>query len=221
MKILVTGTSSGIGLATAKLFCEAGHEVIGFDIQPARYEHANFKHYDVDVRCIHDFPDIGDVDAIVNNAGSINEDEALDVNVIGYVNIVDSYYTEKCKSIVIVSSISGHCGLDTPKYAASQGGRLALAKHWAINLGKKNGCRVNSISPGATVTGLERPDEWPKSFYDAVANESILGKWQRPENVAKWIYFITCVDDSMSGQDVLVDDGEVANRNFINVRGKF
>ena len=35
MKVLVTGTSAGIGRATAELFLERGHEVWGFDVQAA------------------------------------------------------------------------------------------------------------------------------------------------------------------------------------------
>ena len=35
MRILITGTSSGIGKAIAEKFLKEGHDVIGFDIKPA------------------------------------------------------------------------------------------------------------------------------------------------------------------------------------------
>ena len=45
MKVLITGTSKGIGLAIAKLFLEKNHDVIGIDRLPSSIEHKNYIHY--------------------------------------------------------------------------------------------------------------------------------------------------------------------------------
>jgi len=48
-KVLITGTSNGVGKAAAKKFLSQGYEVIGFDILPATISHSNYTHYIVDV----------------------------------------------------------------------------------------------------------------------------------------------------------------------------
>ena len=41
MKILITGTSNGIGLEAAKRFLEKGYEVIGFDLEETKINDKN------------------------------------------------------------------------------------------------------------------------------------------------------------------------------------
>ena len=50
MKVLITGTSQGIGKAIAELFLQRGYTVIGIDRQPAGMEHENYMHHQCDVR---------------------------------------------------------------------------------------------------------------------------------------------------------------------------
>ena len=49
MRILVTGSSSGIGLAVAQMFLDKGHVVIGMDLLPPAIEHHNYIHYERDI----------------------------------------------------------------------------------------------------------------------------------------------------------------------------
>lgn len=215
--VLITGTSSGIGLATAEKFVRKGYKVVGIDIKPATFSHVLYTHYQVDVRNYDDLPLIK-ANIVINNAGTINEKDAMDVNYFGYMNIVNKYcYHEKLKCLINVASISGHVGLDTPNYAASQGARLAMTKHLAMDLGKRYKARVISLSPGAVITELE-PDLYADGrAMTEVAGENILKKWIMPEEIAEWLYFLAVVDKSMTGQDILIDNGEVANYNFVSV----
>ena len=50
MKVLITGTSRGIGRATAELFLNKGHEVVGLDIAAPTLAHPHFTHITADVR---------------------------------------------------------------------------------------------------------------------------------------------------------------------------
>ena len=219
-KVLITGTSSGIGRATAIKFIEQGYDVIGIDIKPCSiFIEGSYKHYIADVSDATALPTLQNINIIINNAGTIEEDKSLAVNLEGYINIIEKYaFQPAIQDVIIISSISGHVGLDTPKYAASQGGRLAYMKNVAIRLGQQYKARVNSISPGAVLSGLEPYLYEKTNLVEAVANENLLKKWMQPEEVAEWCYFLATVNKSMTGQDILIDNGEVANFNFINAR---
>lgn len=50
MKVLITGTSRGIGKGIAELFLENGHEVIGLDRCVHSIEADNYTHIICDIR---------------------------------------------------------------------------------------------------------------------------------------------------------------------------
>ena len=68
MKIMITGTSQGIGKAIAELFLQEGHIVIGIDRQNKSIDAANYTHYVCDVRDKENLPEINDVEILINNA---------------------------------------------------------------------------------------------------------------------------------------------------------
>lgn len=217
-KILITGTSSGIGYHTALLFISKGFKVVGIDLHKSKINHENYQHFIADVSQKNQLPQFDyNFDYIVNNAGVVDENKAIRINLVGYINIVEKYaYSEKLKSLINIASISAHAGIEGIKHSASQGGRVAMTKNLAIELGRKYGTRVNSISPGAVITNLEPELYKNDELLKAVANENILKKWIHPKEIANWIYFISVIDKSLTGQDILIDCGESTNYNFIN-----
>ena len=50
MKVLITGTSQGIGRAIANIFLKENHEVIGIDRMEPSLFHRNYIHYTCDIR---------------------------------------------------------------------------------------------------------------------------------------------------------------------------
>ena len=57
---------------------------------------------------------------------------------------------------------------------------------------------------------MNDPDKW-----EAVLNETLLHKWAEPEEIAAFTYFLSVENKSMTGEDLLIDNGEMLKSNFI------
>ena len=217
MNVLITGSSRGIGRATALKFLEEGHKVFGIDIVPPMSPLSNRNNY---THCICDIskgnlPDIEDINILINNAGVQDDETAIDVNLKGLIAVTEKYGLQKnIKSILMNASVSAHNGSEFPRYAASKGGVLAYTKYVAREVAKY-GATCNSLSLGGVATALNNPIINDEKLYKAVLDETLLKKWATPEECAEWIYFLTVVNKSMTAQDVLIDNGEVMNQKFI------
>lgn len=214
MKVLVTGTSSGIGQAIALKFIENNHEVIGIDWNESTIENKLYTHIQSDIRNL-DLPDIKDIDILVNNAGVQDTKEDIDINLKGTMHITEKYGIQpNIKSIVFIASASASTGSEFPEYVASKGGMVAYMKNVALRI-SKFGATSNSISAGGVITKLNQhiidsPDLWKQ-----VLDETMLNKWATVEEIADFVYFVSVINKSMTGQDLLVDNGEALKSNFI------
>ncbi|MCL2255813.1 MAG: SDR family oxidoreductase [Firmicutes bacterium] len=216
MKILITGTTQGIGHAIAKKFLSHGHKVIGFDILSPSIKDENFTHHNVDVSEKNQLPSLENIDILINNAGVSNEEDAIKVNLIGYINIAEHYaFEQSIKSVLNINSVATHMGIELPRYCASQGGRYAYTKNLALRLAK-NGVTVNGISCGGILTEWNREITDDKNLYKKVKNETLLKKWATAEEVADLAHFLTVTNKSITGQDIIIDNGEMAKFNYIN-----
>jgi len=216
MQILVTGSSKGIGLATVRKFLSKGHNVFGIDILPASFSDGKYSHYLADISKPETLPDLDGIEVLINNAGVQDMGVGdISTNLLGVINVTEKYGLQpKIVSILNVASASAHSGAEFPYYAASKGGVLAYTKHTALELAKW-GATCNSISPGGVKTTLNDhvmndPEKW-----QMIMDETLLRKWASPEEIAEWMYFITIVSKSMTAQDLLIDNGEMAKANFV------
>ena len=211
MKVLVTGTSKGIGKSIATKFLAEGHKVIGFDILDSTINNKNYTHYIQDI--CNELPDIEDIDILVNNAG-IQEGDVIKVNLEGTINITEKYINPNIKSIVFITSTSATTGSEFPEYVASKGGVLAYMKNVALRISKYK-ATANSISPGGVKTDLNSHILNDEKLYKAVLDETLLDKWAEPEEIADLTYYLTVINKSITGQDILIDNGEFLKSNFI------
>ena len=81
-------------------------------------------------------------------------------------------------------------------------------KNVAWRLAKKYRATVNSISFGGVSTPLNRPVMEEEEAWKQIMDVTPLKKWMSPEEAAEWIYFLTIINSSCTGQDILVDNGE-------------
>ena len=174
-KVLVSGSSQGLGRKIVEKFSENNAIGFGFDLQESNKNLKGWEFLPVNVSdeqdIINGFNQIkkkfGKLDVVVANAGivppwrTINEidndewEKVFNVNVKG-VALTIKHSVELMKSsggsIIVMGSINsllGHSGQSL--YTASKHALLGVVKCAAIDLGKYN-IRVNVIGPGPIAT---------------------------------------------------------------------
>lgn len=214
MKVLITGTSQGIGLAIAGRFLREDHEVIGIDRQEAGIAHGRYTHYRMDVRDQDRLPAIPGVNILINNAGTQNEDD-IDINLKALIHITEKYGVQsRIRSILNIGSASAHTGSEFPEYCASKGGVLAYTKNVAMRVAAF-GATCNSLDPGGVLTPLNACVMEDADLWAQIMEETPLKKWAAPEEIAEWAYFLTVTNTFCTGQSIVVDGGESVKHNFI------
>ena len=214
MKILITGTSQGIGRAIAEYFLKNEHKVIGIDRQESTIENENYEHFVCDIRDYEKLPEISGVNVLINNAGTQNECD-IDINLKALIHITEKYGVQKeIRSILNIGSASAHTGAEFPEYCASKGGILSYTKNVAMRVAPY-GATCNSLDPGGVLTPLNECVINDPTLWAEIMNETPLKRWATPEEMAEWAYFLTVTNKFCTGQNILVDGGEAINYNFI------
>lgn len=217
---VVTGGTTGIGLATAARLIEEGATVyvVGRRRQELDRAVANLgskaRGVQADVSKVGDLEALyervrdeqGKLDVLVANAailepGPLAEmaeesvDRMLDVNVKGLIFTVQKALPLLVDggSIVITASVDGmKGGPGRSAYAATKAAARNLARSWMLELAER-GIRVNAVSPGVTETpGLAAlgGDTAADEFFAFLAEQSPVGRNVRPEEVADAIAFL-------------------------------
>ena len=216
MKILITGTSQGIGRAIANRFLVSpDNHVVGIDRLDGTIVHPRYTHIKLDVRDKHLYPDkYGDnFDIIINNAGTQNEDD-ININLVGAINITEHFLSPDIKSVLFIGSASAHTGAEFPEYAASKGGLLSYTKNVAMRIAKY-GATCNSLDPGGVLTELNRCVIEDDDLWNQIMEITPLKRWATAEEIAEWAYFLTVTQSFCTAQNILVDGGEAAAFKFI------
>ena len=216
MKILITGTSKGIGLAFAKRYLELGHEVYGLDLLESSISNKNYHHFVVDVSKKKQLPEIEGVEILINNAGLQNCKDDIDNNLKSAIYVTKKYgFNPSIKSILFNASASSRSGFEFPEYVASKAGMVGYMKNVASRLAEF-GVTVNSISLGGVITESNKVVMEDESAWEEIMKATPMNKWMTESEVCDWVYFLTMVNKSMSGQDILIDNGEYnLNSTFV------
>lgn len=225
-KVLITGTSCGIGREAAIKFLEEGYCVYGLDIKESSITHYNYYHFVCDVSKGEQLPKIIGIKYIVNNAGIITpQADAIGVNVIGYINIIETYGNdEKLAAIINIGSTASIKGYDNLRYCASQGARDAITR-WCSNVFGNDPRHIlcNSLN----VDGI-KPDDCNIEVNNELCSEemianiqelNILKKLPTVRDVAEWIYFILVKNTVMTGQVLSIDGELMGAYHYISYKG--
>jgi NAD(P)-dependent dehydrogenase (short-subunit alcohol dehydrogenase family) len=236
---LVTGGSSGIGLATAKQFVAEGADVFVTGRRHAELATA-VKEIGGNVTGVQgDVSNLGDLDrlfaqiqrdkrrldVLFANAGvakyaplgAITEelyDSIFDINVKGLLFTVQKALPlmPDGASIILNASIVGSKGFAANSvYSATKAAVRSFARTWTTDL-KHRRIRVNALSPGSIDTpglnDLLASSETGQQRAKMIANTVPLGRFGRPDEIAKAVVFLASDDSSyVTGIELFVDGG--------------
>lgn len=233
--ILVTGSSRGIGHATAEHMLGEGYTVVGVSRSVAPQDLMGNKSY---IHLQRDLSLLDSIDSIkleimrlsnkykfcglVLNAGAINVGPAVRFDEVSSSEMMKLNYSAQIKlmcavlprmivagggSVVAVSSNAvSHSFAGRSAYAASKAALSSYVMAASRELGSRN-VRMNVVEPGLTETELMR-DSSSESEINAVIEHSSLKKVLHPEAVANVISFLLSEKSSaVTGQVLRVDGG--------------
>ena len=251
---VITGGTSGIGARTAELFVEEGAKVVIAGRRQAEGEGlakplggaAVFARTDVtkeaDIKALIELTlaRFGRLDCLFNNAGNPGKlapiaeldmdhfDTVIATHVRGVVlgmrYAAPAMICQGSGSIINTGSIAGlRAGYSAHSYSAAKAAVIHVTRCVAMELGEK-GVRVNSISPGAIVTGIFAKGA---GVADAAADRTADDLKERftafqpipraglPEDIAQAALFLASDAGSfVNGQDIVVDGGVVAGSRW-------
>jgi NAD(P)-dependent dehydrogenase (short-subunit alcohol dehydrogenase family) len=210
---LITGGTSGIGLACAKAFRDLGANVTAIGATEAERmraaedeSNAGISFAVLDVRdgsaIDHMLAQLNRLDVLVNAAGLIRRDMEYDpevfadviaVNLTGTMRVCSAAKAKLQKAqgsvVNVASMLTFFGGPRVPAYSASKGGigqlTKSLAAAWAVDC-----IRVNAVAPGWIATPLTQALQDDPKRSRPILTRTPMGRWGTPEEVAGGAVFL-------------------------------
>jgi len=231
-RAVITGGSSGIGLAAAQLMLERGYRVVSLDMNPPSEDTVEFFQADVGDEtsiggAIQEAVEaLGGIDVVVNSAGissvgpvDANSDDewmrALNVNVVGIARVcrhaLPHLRSGHMPAIVNLASVASHTGIpNRVVYSATKGAVLAMTLAMATDY-LNDGIRVNAVAPGTVDTPwvarlLAQADD-PAQARQSLEARQPIGRLVTAEEVALAICYLADPQTGSSTGTILDVDG--------------
>lgn len=241
--IVLTGVSSGIGLAATRLFCEQGGTVFGIDrnaevgdrlSKELNSKHYSFKFYEADLSqeraCAEAietcYQTYGRIDVLYNNAGisivsPFTKTDTATVEKLFAVNVMSVFYLcqqtipkmQAQGSGVIINTASELAIVAQPlytAYCASKGAVMSFTRALALEYAQ-SGIRINMLCPGPIETPMLQKefqcDEDPQAAREQGLNTMPIGRYGKPEEVARVALFLASDAPALMHGSALVIDG--------------
>ncbi len=238
---VITGGSTGIGFATARLFVSEGAKVVitgrtkdtlsaaekelGPNARAIVSDASSLKDLErtfAEIQKLH-----GRIDVLFVNAGGatfrpIEAEDEEHFDGIMDQNVKSAYFTiqkalpllQRGSTIVLNTSVVLHKGFpSTSVYSAAKAAVRQIGRTLAAELAER-GIRVNTVSPGPIDTPIYDKlglGEGKQGFVDSMTASVPMKRFGRPEEVAKVALFLGSEDSSYLTGEEILVDGGIAN----------
>lgn len=251
---VIAGGTSGIGARTAELFVAAGAKVVvagrrreeGEALTKQLGPAAGFIKTDVavdaDVKAMieHALQRFGRIDCLFNNAGNPGRADGIaDTDMAHFDAIINTHVRgvvlgmkyvapvmvrQGSGSIINTGSVGGlRAGASPHMYSMAKAAVIHLTRCVAVELAEKS-IRVNTISPGAIVTGIfgkgagiadSNADRAAEGLKKRFAGAQPIPRPGLPDDIAHAaVYLASDASSFVTGHDLVVDGGNILGRQW-------
>jgi NAD(P)-dependent dehydrogenase (short-subunit alcohol dehydrogenase family) len=233
-RVLVTGGTSGIGLAIATAYADAGAHVTvtgrraaagDYEVDLARFDYRELALADPNqIESV--AASLDTLDVLINNAGGThpggqdeNQPDGFEASLA--MNLSSHYRMAVCckeklaaseleggASIIHIASMSSYFGVAfVPGYGAAKAAIVQTTKYLGAHW-YSDGIRANAVAAGLIETSLTAPMKSIETLTKPHMDRTPMGRWGTSEDIAPAVLFLTSPQASfITGQTLAVDGG--------------